>query len=81
VLDFLQALLHPRIGRSFEAGEVCVPITAVEEVIEIVRDSAGKDAEAFELLLVAQFEFEVRLFLLAAQSLSNVAADGLDTHG
>ena len=53
----------------------------LEEVVEIVGDAAGEDAEAFELLAFLELPVELGALFLIAVAVGEVAADGLAAYG
>ncbi len=66
------------VGALFEghAGEGEVAEDAGEEVVEVVGDAAGEDAEAFEFLGFLEAAFKFATFLFSALALGGVLDDG-----
>ena len=69
----VQHLLHGRVRGQIHLGQLDVALDDREEVIEIVRDAAGQQAEGFEFAGTKEFLFH----LFALRSLSPQSSGGL----
>jgi hypothetical protein len=75
LLDLLEARVD--LARHGGApGQVGVAEDAGQQVVEVVRDAAGEQAQALELLRLAQLLFHRRLLGLVAAALGDVAIEG-----
>ena len=76
VLDLAEHRRSRRLGGNLVLGEAGVAQNGREQVVEIVGDAAGQDAQALQLLAVQQLGLELLALLLALAAPQLIALGG-----
>ena len=73
---FIEIFLKLLIGRLVILGEFSKAEYCTENIIEIMGDSTGKDADGFEFPGLLELAFKIDLLLLRSLTFGDIARNG-----